>query len=119
MAENAAASKVTLKRGRMQAPPVKKKKATTRVHYVHKLGEVNISAYFPAEMKVSLRMVQAKTGNNVKKCLAEALCDLFKKHDVPVPEDLGTDRRSRRLSKRAHSPLASEPPPAGGPSRPG
>jgi hypothetical protein len=36
---------------------------------VHKEGEVNISAYFPAEVKASLRMVQAKTGNNVKECL--------------------------------------------------
>ena len=94
MAENAAASKVTLKRGRIQAPPVKKK-ATTRVHYVHKVGEVNISAYFPPEMKTSLRMVQAKTGHNVKKCLTEALCDLFRKYNVPVPVDFGRDNRTR------------------------
>jgi hypothetical protein len=105
MAENAAASKVKLKKGDTQVPPVKKT-ATTGVNYVHKVGEVNISAYFPAEMKESLRMVQARTGNNVKQCLAEALCDLFKKYDVPVPEDLGTDRRSRRLSKRSRAPLA-------------
>lgn len=105
MAENAAASKVKLKRGDTQVPPVKK--ATTDANYVHKLGEVNISAYFPAEMKEALRLVQAKTGNNVKECLAEALCELFKKHDVPVPVDLGTDRRrSRRLSKRSRAPLA-------------
>lgn len=49
-----------------------------------KPGEVNISAYFPAEVKASLRMVQAKTGNNVKQCLAEALTDYFRKHNVPV-----------------------------------
>ena len=56
----------------------------SRVRQIHKVGEVNISAYFPAEVKASLRMVQAKTGNNVKECLAEALGDLFKKHNVPV-----------------------------------
>lgn len=56
---------------------------------IHKPGEVNISAYFPAEVKASLRMVQAKTGYNVKNCLAEALRDLFRKHNVPVSVDLG------------------------------
>lgn len=60
-----------------------------KVRQIHKEGEVNISAYFPAEVKSSLRMVQAKTGNNVKECLAEALRDLFRKHNVPVSVELG------------------------------
>lgn len=51
---------------------------------VHKQGEVNISAYFPAEVKSALRLVQAKTGKNVKQCLAEALADYFRKYNVPV-----------------------------------
>ncbi len=59
---------------------------------IHKPGEVNISAYFPAEVKASLRMVQAKTGYNVKDCLAEALRDLFRKHSVPVSVELGEGR---------------------------
>lgn len=59
---------------------------------VHKPGEVNISAYFPAEVKSALRLVQAKTGNNVKQCLAEALADYFRKHNVPVTVPL--DERS-------------------------
>ena len=63
---------------------------TTR--QIHKVGEVNISAYFPAEVKASLRMVQAKTGYNVKDCLAEALRDLFRKHNVPVSAELGEGR---------------------------
>lgn len=58
---------------------------------IHKAGEVNISAYFPAEVKASLRLVQAKTGNNVKDCLAEALRDLFGKYNVPVCTELGGD----------------------------
>ena len=61
--------------GSLSEPP----KRSTR-----KPGEVNISAYFPPEVKASLRMVQAKTGNNVKQCLAEALTDYFRKHNVPV-----------------------------------
>ncbi|MGE6497098.1 ribbon-helix-helix domain-containing protein [Cupriavidus metallidurans] len=64
----------------------------TKVRQIHKEGEVNISAYFPAEVKASLRMVQAKTGNNVKDCLAEALRDLFRKHNVPVSVELGKGR---------------------------
>lgn len=55
------------------------------VRQVHKPGDVNISAYFAKEVKSSLRLVQAKTGKNVKDCLAEALGDLFRKHNVPVP----------------------------------
>lgn len=63
-----------------------------KVRQIHKPGEVNISAYFPAEVKASLRMVQAKTGYNVKDCLAEALRDLFRKHNVPVSIELGEGR---------------------------
>lgn len=51
---------------------------------IHKPGDVNISAYFPKEVKAALRMAQAKTGKNVKECLAEALQDFFRKHNVPV-----------------------------------
>lgn len=64
----------------------------SKARQIHKPGEVNISAYFPAEVKASLRMVQAKTGYNVKGCLAEALRDLFKKHNVPVSTELGEGR---------------------------
>lgn len=60
-----------------------------KARQIHKEGEVNISAYFPAEVKASLRMVQAKTGNNVKECLAEALRDLFRKYNRPVSVELG------------------------------
>lgn len=59
---------------------------------VHKPGEVNISAYFPPEVKSALRMVQAKTGKNVKQCLAEALQDFFRKHNVPVTVPLDEQR---------------------------
>lgn len=63
-----------------------------KARQIHKAGEVNISAYFPAEVKASLRMVQAKTGYNLKDCLAEALRDLFTKHNVPVSLELGEGR---------------------------
>lgn len=66
--------------------------AAPKSRQVHKPGDVNISAYFPAEVKASLRMVQAKTGYNVKDCLAEALRDLFQKHNVPVSVELGEGR---------------------------
>lgn len=67
-------------------------KVVPKTRQIHKAGEVNISAYFPAEVKASLRMVQAKTGYNLKGCLAEALRDLFRKHNVPVSVDLGESR---------------------------
>lgn len=66
-----------------QQPP-KDEVATPAVSAVHRPGEVNISAYFPAEVKAALRHVQAKTGKNIKDCLSEALQLLFRKHNVPV-----------------------------------
>lgn len=66
--------------------------APLQVRQVHKPGEVNISGYFPAEVKAALRMVQAKTGKNVKQCLAEALQDFFRKYNVPVTIPLDEPR---------------------------
>jgi hypothetical protein len=60
----------------------------SRARQIHEEGDVNISASFPAEVKASLRMVQAKTGSHVKEGLAEALRDLFRKYNVPVAVDL-------------------------------
>ena len=76
-------------------PAGKTKAATTevsKVRQIHMVGEVNTLAYFQAEVKASLRMVQAKTGNSVKDCSVEALRDLFKKHNVPVSVELGEGR---------------------------
>jgi hypothetical protein len=66
--------------------------APLQVRQVHKPGEVNISGYFPPEVKAALRMVQAKTGKNVKQCLAEALQDFFRKYNVPVTVPLDEPR---------------------------
>ena len=86
--ENAGAAPVkALAKGKLPAAA-----EATKVRQIHKEGEVNISAYFPSEVKASLRMVQAKTGNNVKECLAEALRDLFRKHNVAVSLELGEGR---------------------------
>lgn len=50
-------------------------------------SDVNISAYFPAEVKAALRIVQAKTGKNVKQLLGEALNDIFRKYNVTAAYD--------------------------------
>ena len=63
-----------------------------KVRQIHKEVEGNISAYFPSEVKESLCVVPAKTGNNVKECLAEALRDLLRKHNVAVSLELGEGR---------------------------
>ena len=44
---------------------------------------MNVSAYFPPEVKSSLRLVQAQRGGTVQDLLAEALNLLFAKHNVP------------------------------------
>jgi len=46
-------------------------------------GKINVSAYFPPEVKASLRLVQAKRGGKVQDLLAEALNLLFAKYNVP------------------------------------
>jgi hypothetical protein len=46
-------------------------------------GKVNVSAYFPPEVKASLRLVQAKRGGKVQDLLGEALNLLFAKYNVP------------------------------------
>ena len=74
------------------ARPVAKAEPAPAPRQVHKPGEVNISAYFPAEVKAALRMAQAKTGKNVKQCLAEALQDFFRKYNVPVAVPLDEPR---------------------------
>ncbi len=63
-----------------------------KTRQIHKAGEVNISAYSPAEVKTSSRMVQARTGYNLNHCLAEALRDLSGKHNVPISVELGEGR---------------------------
>lgn len=57
-------------------------------------GKVNISAYFPPEVKSSLRLVQAKRGGKVQDLLAEALNMLFAKYGVPEAAPTGQDQAS-------------------------
>src|SRR5271157_1737960 len=47
-------------------------------------GKTNVTAYLPPDYKASLRLIQAKTGHSLQDLLAEALNDLFAKHNVPV-----------------------------------
>ena len=51
--------------------------------------KLNISAYFPREVKSSLRLVQAKRGGKVQDLLAEALNLLFAKYGVPETAPIG------------------------------
>ena len=50
---------------------------------VSREGKINVSAYFPPEVKASLRLVQAKRGGKVQDLLAEALNLLFARYNVP------------------------------------
>jgi hypothetical protein len=56
---------------------------------VSREGKVNVSAYFPSEVKASLRLVQAKRGGKVQDLLAEALNLLFAKYNVPESAPVG------------------------------
>ena len=49
-----------------------------------RIGKTNITAYLSADYKSNLRLIQAKTGRSLQALVAEALNDLFAKHDVPT-----------------------------------
>lgn len=49
----------------------------------NRVSKTNITGYFPHEVKASMRLVQAKTGDNMQDLLGEALNDLFAKYNVP------------------------------------
>ena len=49
-------------------------------------GKTNITGYFDMSWKNALRLVQIKTNKNFQALLEEALTDLFRKHNVPVPD---------------------------------
>lgn len=48
-----------------------------------RVGKVNVTGYFPPEVKTSLRLVQARRSGTLQDILAEALNDLFAKYNVP------------------------------------
>lgn len=55
-------------------------------------GQANVSAYLPKGFQQSMRLLFAQTGRAQRELLAEALNDLFAKHDVPqVHFDPGED----------------------------
>ena len=56
-----------------------------------RVGKVNVSAYFPPEVKSSLRLIQAKRGGKMQDLLAEALNMLFAKYGVPEAAPTGQD----------------------------
>jgi hypothetical protein len=47
-------------------------------------GKTHIGAYLDPAFRKSLRMVQAKTDDDMQALIAQALNDLFRKHNVPV-----------------------------------
>jgi hypothetical protein len=75
-----AAAEVSVSSGQPQlADVVQASKPPSRV------GKTNITGYFDPEFKDSLRLVQVKTRRNFQQLLEEALTDLYRKHNVPVP----------------------------------
>ena len=47
-------------------------------------GKTNLTAYLSQDYKRNMRLIQAKTGKSLQALIAEALNDLFTKHDVPT-----------------------------------
>lgn len=71
-----------------EPPPARERESSERAAArqkpaISREGKVNVSAYFPPEVKSSLRLVQAKRGGKVQDLLAEALNLLFAKYNVP------------------------------------
>ena len=67
---------------RKQAQPVEK--LTENPHYrPGRANKVNLTGYFPPEVKKQLRMMCAEQDKTIQQILAEALNDLFAKHGKP------------------------------------
>ena len=75
-----------------QAAKIQSASAGTASMVQSRIGKVNISAYFPPEVKSSLRLVQAKRGGKIQDLLAEALNMLFTKYGVPEAAPTGQDQ---------------------------
>lgn len=85
-------------RGRISAPVPKAELGPaagmdeTRAPQASRIGKVNVTGYFPPEVKASLRLVQARRGGTLQGILAEALNDLFAKYSVPETAPRDEDR---------------------------
>jgi hypothetical protein len=67
-----------------EAPALKASGANAATAKPGRAGRVNITGYFDPTVKQSIRMIQAKhPERTVQDLLAEALNDLFAKHNVP------------------------------------
>ncbi len=74
------------------APPSARSEAAERpAGQPSRTGKINVTGYFPPEVKASLRLVQARRGGTLQDILAEALNDLFVKYGVPetAPRETG------------------------------
>ncbi len=74
-----------LERPAPEVPKAPRRSATAPRAGTGRAGLTNITGYFPMPVKDSLRMCQIKTRKNFQELLEEALTDLFRKHNVPVP----------------------------------
>ena len=75
-----------------QATKIQPTSAGTASMAQSRAGKVNVSAYFPPEVKSSLRLIQAKRGGKIQDLLAEALNMLFTKYGVPEAAPTGQDQ---------------------------
>ena len=73
------------------APPPARPEAAHPAGQPSRTGKINVTGYFPPEVKASLRLVQARRGGTIQDLLAEALNDLFVKYGVPeiAPRETG------------------------------
>lgn len=83
----------TVRQDQMPKADITEARDSLSVPAASREGKINVSAYFPPEVKASLRLVQAKRGGKVQDLLAEALNLLFAKYNVPetAPIDIRTE----------------------------
>lgn len=73
--------------GQAGSPSTGSKQPASRV------GKVIVSAYFPPEVKASLRLVQAKRGGTIADLLGEGLNMLFARYGVPEAAPVAPPKR--------------------------
>ena len=74
-------------------PPAEPPKRPAKERVSSREGKVPISAFFPPEVKASLRLVQAKRGGRLQDLIGEGLNLLFAKYGVPEAAPVASPKR--------------------------
>lgn len=78
-----AAGSVRIEPGRKAMPMAEAGEGTGKPHAPSRIGQKPITAFFPEEVRVQLKMMAAEQRQSMESLIGEALNDLFAKYGKP------------------------------------